>query len=496
MDKVENMVPDKIGRNDLCSCGSGKKYKKCCMAAEVYSPANIIDVDFKWQQLRQCEGTVVDHHLTPYVMKELPEDVIHLALADFFPDDLPEEQDGEVLFHQFFMPWFLFNWVPWDNFNVRQLQPSQTLAQNYLNLHGNRLRNNEKRFIEAISQSYYSYYSILDVQIEKSLLVKDILLGTQHTIKERQGTRHLKRGDIVFSRILTLDDQSLFIGMAPFAVPARYQSDLIDLRDWLIKENRRTVLTSQDLRNKYEMLLIDYFFDVMKNAYNKPFPTLMNTDGELVQFTKSYFKLSITPEETLDRLLPLTLEDQSEVFQEEAKKDHHGKIKQLEIPWLVKGNKKHKSWDNTILGHIFIKQGQLILETNSQERAQKGKKLLEQYLGAAIVFQKAVIEAPEQKMKSLPSSRLNQDDVSKELLESPEVQEQMRAMAQKHWEDWFNEPIPALKDQTPREAARTKDGRERLEALLLQYERYDLERSDNVFKANIPYLRKELCLDP
>jgi uncharacterized protein len=24
-------VTEKIGRNDLCSCGSGKKYKQCCM---------------------------------------------------------------------------------------------------------------------------------------------------------------------------------------------------------------------------------------------------------------------------------------------------------------------------------------------------------------------------------------------------------------------------------------------------------------------------------
>jgi hypothetical protein len=23
-------MKDKIGRNDLCPCGSGKKYKKCC----------------------------------------------------------------------------------------------------------------------------------------------------------------------------------------------------------------------------------------------------------------------------------------------------------------------------------------------------------------------------------------------------------------------------------------------------------------------------------
>ena len=26
--------PVKVGRNDLCSCGSGKKFKKCCEAKQ------------------------------------------------------------------------------------------------------------------------------------------------------------------------------------------------------------------------------------------------------------------------------------------------------------------------------------------------------------------------------------------------------------------------------------------------------------------------------
>ena len=39
-------MTSKIGRNDPCPCGSGKKYKKCCMAADVteirtLQPANI-----------------------------------------------------------------------------------------------------------------------------------------------------------------------------------------------------------------------------------------------------------------------------------------------------------------------------------------------------------------------------------------------------------------------------------------------------------------------
>jgi len=30
-DVEQRKVEDKIGRNDPCPCGSGKKYKKCCM---------------------------------------------------------------------------------------------------------------------------------------------------------------------------------------------------------------------------------------------------------------------------------------------------------------------------------------------------------------------------------------------------------------------------------------------------------------------------------
>jgi hypothetical protein len=81
-----------------------------------------------------------------------------------------------------------------------------------------------------------------------------------------------------------------------------------------------------------------------------------------------------------------------------------------------------------------------------------------------------------------------------ELTELPEVQEQIRKMAKAHWESWFDEPIPALDNKTPLEAAKTKLGREKLEALLLQYERHDQESNNNIFKTDIKYLKNKLSL--
>ena len=28
----EKLLEEKLGRNDLCPCGSGKRFKKCCLA--------------------------------------------------------------------------------------------------------------------------------------------------------------------------------------------------------------------------------------------------------------------------------------------------------------------------------------------------------------------------------------------------------------------------------------------------------------------------------
>ncbi|MCF8086229.1 MAG: type I methionyl aminopeptidase [Desulfohalobiaceae bacterium] len=45
----------KIGRNDPCPCGSGKKYKKCCMKAQQESQENLKDLYYKRYKIRLKE---------------------------------------------------------------------------------------------------------------------------------------------------------------------------------------------------------------------------------------------------------------------------------------------------------------------------------------------------------------------------------------------------------------------------------------------------------
>ena len=70
----------------------------------------------------------------------------------------------------------------------------------------------------------------------------------------------------------------------------------------------------------------------------------------------------------------------------------------------------------------------------------------------------------------------------------------MRKLAKEHWDTWYDIPVPALNDMTPREAARSVEGRDLLNSLLLEYEINNMS-ADEFLHADIPALRRELGLD-
>jgi hypothetical protein len=74
----------------------------------------------------------------------------------------------------------------------------------------------------------------------------------------------------------------------------------------------------------------------------------------------------------------------------------------------------------------------------------------------------------------------------------PEVRLKLEETARQHWVTWFDVPVPALNNMTPREAAKTEEGRELLESLLLDYERHDDADNENLMRPDIPELRRKL----
>ncbi len=118
----------KAGRNDPCPCGSGKKYKQCCMKTEQPQP----EEEFLWRRIRRAiEGSpmkMLDFSSSHFGRKALLE-----AWDDFMPwEDEPFAMDTPHM--PIFMPWFFYGWLPdLDNTTVkREALDERTLGQAYL----------------------------------------------------------------------------------------------------------------------------------------------------------------------------------------------------------------------------------------------------------------------------------------------------------------------------------------------------------------------------
>jgi hypothetical protein len=77
-----------------------------------------------------------------------------------------------------------------------------------------------------------------------------------------------------------------------------------------------------------------------------------------------------------------------------------------------------------------------------------------------------------------------------EFNQTPEAQAIMAQMGAEHWRTWPDTPLPALGGKTPRQAAKTPEGRERLDVLLLDFA--GRQEVPEAFRPDIAALRREL----
>ena len=75
----------KVGRNDPCPCGSGRKYKKCCQES--------FDVkDFNYRRWRRVEADLISE-LFAYALETLGPEAIEDAWNEFHNHEAPGAYD-------------------------------------------------------------------------------------------------------------------------------------------------------------------------------------------------------------------------------------------------------------------------------------------------------------------------------------------------------------------------------------------------------------------
>jgi len=480
----------KVGRNKPCPCGSGKKYKKCCLNKENVSS------DLLYRRLGEAHDRLV-HRLMQFGLKEFGENALGLALDEFmgWPDEgLSDENlaDHEPLFY----PWFIFNWEYVADPDLPQLGIPEdiTIAALYAANKKNRLNHLEAQIIEATARRPFSFYEIQDVRPGEGYHLKDIFCGTVSNVIEKKGSENARQGQILFGRVVQIDTVAMLIGCGTILIPPKMKPELIWFRQRLAEFDDPIDF---DTLYDHDLEIRELYFNIY-SALMQP-PELQNTDGDLLRFHTIHYEID-APGLVFEKLKDLSATTSEAELIESADLDESGRVIRVEIPWSRKGQNMTPALENTILGMLVIEDRRLKIEVNSARRAENIRREIETRLGGHARYITTEIQSPDamlEKFRDRRGEMAEADPEQNELMQIPEVREQVGKVVLAHWQNWVDEKIPALGHLTPRQAVKTPDGRESVEALLLDAQMH-LDADEHMRDAGaaaIAGVRRRLGLD-
>lgn len=332
-----------------------------------------IDLDTEWQKIRYCESELQEL-LTVYIVDELGIHLIRQAEEEFalfgkFPVNVDE-------WDSLFSFWIHYVYVP------ESFEEVIPIAQRFLEEHPEKLTDYQKKFIKASVNAPCTFYLVEEVIPDRGLVLYDMLLQKQVVIKERMATHGLKEGLIIYGRHVTVDGQSIQLGLSPYSLPKRCYNAAKSVRRWLL-EKRGTKTLNKDYLLEWDFEIREAFFVILEQA-SKP-PEMINEDNEKVIIHEIHYTLHCSQKEAFDKLKSMCPEELWEQIDRQIKS---GGV--LMFYW-GEGERAYAD--------IAIDPTEMKILVNSKERAERVQHEVQQRLANAVVLKNVNIIDLAERMK-------------------------------------------------------------------------------------------------
>lgn len=417
----------------------------------------------KWlrrDEWRDALNELLDRHLGPACAK-----------ADVSFDELP----GIVGDHHSGVLWGCV----FEDLLARDLDGGRNIVDDYLKRRGWKESASNRAYITALRSSAMSLYEISDIVSEESFLARDMVRGGEPMrVSERSGTRYLKPWDRMAARIVRMGSR---IEMASGALPFNYEASeavLAALRragkkarseaDKLARKLGHGVdgaqigeaLSDTEVLRESAFLFTNIWLDdLLQRSLNPTLPQMCNTDGDELAFTTISYPLQREASADAIRLALTAIpafRAESETFWNWVGPDKRASRRapagsQTFITTLDDGS--------VVLGTMELKNKMLILEANSQQRAERGRALIAPVLGG-------LVGEPVIETRTIAQLKASRPGAESKALSSGLSSDEERAVIQesldRHYMNLLDEPVPMLGNMTPRRAAKSARGREKL----------------------------------
>ena len=441
----------RAGRNDPCPCGSGRKYKKCHLAADEADHA------------QACGATVI-HELDERQVLRLT----RFALDRFgekwqaFEDDFADAAAAAPLAR----PWSVYG------FEV----DGRSVADAYRAAHGRRCSPEERRWLDAQRAAWLSVWEVEAVEPGKTLTLRDLLSDERRTVRESQASQILVRCHAVLGRVVDHDGVSLLCGTHPRPLPPFHAAEVVRRARGRLR--RRRAVPVERLRDaSLGRYLIRRWEEAVEDCDARgAIPRdLRNQDGDPLLFTVDRFE--VTPGAV--RAVDTGIAEIDGAWQEQSDGDS--------ATWtFVRPDPTGGDGDGIVVGRVELNATELRAETNSRARADTLRERIEAACGARIRHRS--------REHADPVALVDGAEGAPREPASPEEDRAVAEFKARHYADWPNRPLPGLNDRTPRECVQTAAGRRAVDLLLKHMEHLEHRGPGRPF--DFSTIRRDLGLNP
>jgi len=464
----------RVGRNDPCPCGSGRKYKKCHLAADEAERSE------QRQAAEERQGAG-DHDLDGELARRLSRyagERFGFEWGRFTADFFDPEETLQLA-------------VPWSLYHYRV--EGRSVLEWYLDERGRRLSPPEREWLVAQQDAWLSTWEVIDVEPGESVTLRDLLSNEERFVRERSGSRTLVVRDVLLGRVVDHEGVSLLCGAHPRPLPPMDAAEVVRRARGRLR--RKRAVPVERLRDEaFGRYLIARWEEAVDDldVRSEVLPQLRNTEGDLLLLTADHFELQPTARaEVASRLAAMEgveLEEEADGEDVPEEGPEEGSI----YVFLAEGNRMHASWENTVVGRACLTGTKLRLEANSLERADALRARVEAACGELLRHRARehadplappVREAAAGSAAAAPPPEPTPVEISQLLAD----------VKRRHYADWPDQSVPALEGMSPREAVRTARGREAVDVLLKDMENRE-QRQEGRDAFDFEELRRELGL--
>jgi hypothetical protein len=423
---------ESAGRNDLCPCGSGRRYKDCCSPGARASQDAVLR-----------DGAIREAALTKLLTFAFQPafDADHsIAEVLFWGDHLRRAEPGTV--QQLlesdetsikYNSWFLFD---------REVDGAGTVADLFLEEQASGLSEAEWRVLDAVSRVPLRLFEVEPMQRGRVRLV-DLWTGERSFVAPRQTAHAIVTWDVLGARLAADGAGGYRFEGGLYVYPADTKKALLARFHAAHRRYRRSAAGDDPAMFFRQQGPLFHHLWLELVAFPEA-PRLLTAEGDPLMFCRAVFE-SAQVEEV--RKLIACQPDVKRVAD-----------RRVVLHEATDGGGREIGWWS-------FEGPRIVLETTSQARAARGRAWLEGVAGGLVRYRATALETLDHAMQALrrPAAATAQP------VEEADAAA-VRKLYDRHYQSWLDRPEPELGNRSPRAAAHTKTCRPQLVELLKRLE--------------------------